>query len=118
VQAPVQYGPNVAAIVIYLYAGQFLSKGRTARALAELFGTPVSAGTVAAMAARAAAVLNAGGGFTDQVREKIVGAQVDHRQRPGRGQPALSTPVSWTISPPTTVRTAVIRLMASSGTVK
>ncbi|WP_395111733.1 DUF6444 domain-containing protein, partial [Actinomadura sp. SCN-SB] len=46
VEAPVQYGPNVAAIVVYLYVGQFLSKDRTARALAELFGTPISAGTV------------------------------------------------------------------------
>jgi transposase len=33
--------PNVAAIVIYLYVGQFLSKDRTALALAELFGTPI-----------------------------------------------------------------------------
>ncbi|HEY5988382.1 MAG TPA: hypothetical protein VIV12_18690 [Streptosporangiaceae bacterium] len=57
VEAPVQYGPNVAAIVVYLYVGQFLSKARTAEALAELFGTPVSAGTVAAMTARAAQLL-------------------------------------------------------------
>jgi transposase len=46
VEAPVQYGPNVTAIVIYLYVGQFLSKARTAQALAELFGTPLSGGTV------------------------------------------------------------------------
>ena len=48
VDAPAQYGPNVATIVIYLYVGQFLSKDRTAKALAELFGTPISGGTVAA----------------------------------------------------------------------
>ena len=54
VGAPVQYGPRIAAIMVYLYVGQFLSKARTAAALAELFGTPVSAGTVAAMTARAA----------------------------------------------------------------
>jgi transposase len=42
VGAPVQYGPRVTAITLYLYVGQFLSKKRTAQALAELFGTPVS----------------------------------------------------------------------------
>lgn len=54
VVAPVQYGPRITAIVLYLYVGQFLSKKRTAQALAELFGTPVSEGTVARMTQRAA----------------------------------------------------------------
>lgn len=40
------------------YIGQFLSKKRTAEALAELFGTPLSPGTVAATAARAAGRLD------------------------------------------------------------
>jgi hypothetical protein len=39
VSAPVQYGPRITAIILYLYVGQFLSKKRTAAALAELFGT-------------------------------------------------------------------------------
>jgi hypothetical protein len=39
--ASVQYGPQVTAMVVYLYVGQFLSKKRTAQALAELFGTPL-----------------------------------------------------------------------------
>lgn len=78
VEAPVQYGPNVAAIVVYLYVGQFLSKDRTAKALAELFGTPLSAGTVAAMTARAAAGLKAEGGFAEQVRTRLAQAQVAH----------------------------------------
>jgi transposase len=54
VSAPVQYGPRITAIIVYLYVGQFLSKKRTAQALAELFGTPVGEGTVAAMTERAA----------------------------------------------------------------
>ncbi|MCK9898063.1 transposase, partial [Frankia sp. AgB32] len=57
VDAPTQYGPRVAAAAVYLYSGQFLSKERTATALAELVGIPLSAGTVAAMATRAAADL-------------------------------------------------------------
>ncbi len=80
VGAPVQYGPRIAAIMVYLYVGQFLSKARTAAALAELFGTPVSAGTVAAMTSRAAGGLD---GFLGQVRERIVAAQVAHFDETG-----------------------------------
>lgn len=73
VTAPVQYGPRITAIILYLYVGQFLSKKRTAQALAELFGTPVSGGTVATMAKRAADGLEE---FTDLVRERIAAAEV------------------------------------------
>ena len=69
VSAPVQYGPRITAIVLYLYVGQFLSKKRAAQALAELFGTPLSEGTVAAMSERAADGLD---GFLDALRERIV----------------------------------------------
>jgi transposase len=71
--APVQYGPRVAAVIIYLYAGQFLSKKRTAQALGELFGIPLSDGTVAALTARAAGKL---GGFLERVRENITAGAV------------------------------------------
>jgi transposase len=73
VSAPVQYGPRIAAIVLYLYVGQFLSKKRTADALAELFGTPVSQGTVSGIAARAADKLD---GFLDHVRDELATAAV------------------------------------------
>ena len=73
VAAPVQYGPRITAIILYLYVGQFLSKKRTAAALAELFGTPVSDATVAAMTARAADGLD---GFCTEVAERIAGAEV------------------------------------------
>ena len=71
--APVQYGPRVAAVVIYLYIGQFLSKKRTAQALGELFGIPLSPGTVAALTARAAGRLD---GFLDRARENITASAV------------------------------------------
>jgi transposase len=57
VTAPVQYGPHAAAIAVYLVLGQYLPVGRTAGLLAELFGTPMAAGTVAAWTSRAAAGL-------------------------------------------------------------
>jgi len=72
-QAPAQYGPRVAAVIICLYIGQFLSKERTAQALAGLFGIPLSSGTVAALTARAAGRLD---GFLDQVRQGITASPV------------------------------------------
>ena len=71
--APVQYGPRIAAVIIYLHIGQFLSKNRTAQALAELFGVPLSPGTVAAVTARAAGKLD---GFLERVRGNIAASDV------------------------------------------
>jgi hypothetical protein len=73
VTAPVQYGPRITAIILYLYVAQFLSKKRTAAALAELFGTPVSEGAVAAMTRRAADRLDE---FCAQIGDRIAGAEV------------------------------------------
>jgi transposase len=73
VTAPVQYGPRITAIIVYLYMGQFLSKKRTAQALSELFGTPVSEGTVATSTRRAADGLK---GFLELVRGRIAQAPV------------------------------------------
>ena len=73
VTAPVQYGPRITAIILYLYIGQFLSKKRTAQALAELFGTPVSEGTVATMTQRAADGLD---DFLEEVAEAIAASEV------------------------------------------
>ena len=72
-EAPAQYGPRVAAIIVYLYIGQFLSKKRTAQALAELFGIPLSTGTVAGITARAAGKL---GGFLEHARDQIADSEV------------------------------------------
>ena len=72
-EAAVQYGPRIAAIIVYLYAGQFLSQHRTAQALAELFGIPLSSGTVAGVTARAAGRL---GGFLEHAREQITASEV------------------------------------------
>jgi len=73
VSAPVQYGPRITAIILYLYVGQFLSKKRTAAALAELFGTPISEGTVATMSQRAAGGLEE---FLSQVADRVAEADV------------------------------------------
>jgi transposase len=53
--------------------GVFLSKKRTAQALAELFATPVSEGTVATVTQRAADGLE---GFLKEVTDRIAGSEV------------------------------------------
>lgn len=58
VGAAVQYGPRLAATGVYLMHGQFLSKDRTATALAELFDAPVAAATVASWVRRCAKTLD------------------------------------------------------------
>ena len=80
--APVSYGPQVATAVVYHDQGQFLSKDRTARAMSDLLGVSVSAGTVAAVTARTATALSVPGGFTDTVRTQL-------RAGPGRTGPLI-----------------------------
>jgi hypothetical protein len=82
VDAPVQYGPRIAAIIIYLYVGQFLSKARTAQALSELFGVPVSGGTVASLTNRAATRVT-DSGFLGLVRAGLIKARVAHFDETG-----------------------------------
>ena len=80
VNAPAQYGSRISAIIVYLYMGQFLSKKRTAQALSELFGTPVSEGTVATATRRASGDLT---GFLELVRGRITDSPVVHFDETG-----------------------------------
>ena len=60
VKAPVQYGPRAAAMATYLWHGQFLSRGRAAAALGEMFGCAPSPGAIAAMTAKIAGIIAPG----------------------------------------------------------
>src|SRR3954452_20493906 len=73
VTAPVAYGPHAAAIAVYLCLGQYLPVERTAGLLAELFGTPMSVGTVAAWTHRAAAGLEP---FSAAARQALTAAEL------------------------------------------
>ena len=79
--APAAYGPRLAAVGVYLLHGQFLSVSRTAHALGDLFGAPVSAGTVACWVKRTAL------GVIDKVlpviRDRITAAPVVHFDETG-----------------------------------
>ncbi len=83
VNAPVQYGPRVLAAITYLYVGQFLSKKRTAQAMSDLLGVPVSEGTVGSATERAAADLTVPGGFTDLLRAALREAPLVHFDETG-----------------------------------
>ena len=80
VSAPVQYGPHAAAIAVYLVLGQHLPVARTAGLLAEVFGTPMATGTVAAWTARAAAGLAP---FTTATRAALTRAELVHADETG-----------------------------------
>jgi transposase len=80
VGAPTQYGPHAAAIAVYLCLGQHLPVERTAGLLADLFGTPMSVGTVAAWTTRAAAGLEP---FTAAARAALTDAEVVHVDETG-----------------------------------
>ena len=57
VTAPVQYGPRLMGTGIYLWHGQFLSRDRACRAIAEMFGCAPSPGALAAAARKTAGLL-------------------------------------------------------------
>jgi transposase/uncharacterized coiled-coil protein SlyX len=80
VTAPVCYGPHAAAIAVDLVLGQHLPVERTASLLAELFGTPMSVGTVAAWTARAAAGLAP---FTAAAVAGLIRAELVHADETG-----------------------------------
>jgi len=56
-RAPAQYGPRLRALAVYLNQYQLVPEARTQEALADLFGCPLSDGTVAAWVAAACATL-------------------------------------------------------------
>jgi transposase len=57
VTAPVQYGSGVKALAIYLTQHHMLPVARAAQLLADLYGVPISAGTVQSMIGEAGTIL-------------------------------------------------------------
>jgi transposase len=80
VTAPVQYGPRVSAIGVYLWHGQFLSRDRACRALADLFGCAPSPGALASMAKKAAALVAP---VVKAITAALVAAEVVHFDETG-----------------------------------
>jgi hypothetical protein len=76
----VQYGPKVRAMTVYLMHEQFLSKARTAAAMADLFGVRLAAGTVASAVAACAKTVDPVGAI---VREWIAAGALAHFDETG-----------------------------------
>src|SRR5437868_15057709 len=80
VNAPVQYGPRIAAFVVYLLHYQLLPEDRLAELMADLFGVKLVAATIARMSRTCAARLQ---DFVATVRDLVTGAQVKHMDETG-----------------------------------
>jgi transposase len=80
ITAPVQYGPRVAAIVVYLLHAQFLPEDRLAEAMADLFGVSLVAATIARISRSCAARFQ---GFADAVCALVKTAPVTHLDETG-----------------------------------
>jgi transposase len=81
VTAPVQYGPRLAGAGIYLFHGQFLSKARTADALADLFDADVAPATVASWTSKTAAAITEV--VIPRITDRIAEAPVAHFDETG-----------------------------------
>jgi transposase len=80
VNAPVQYGPNVRSILVYLSQYQLLPQRRTTEAMADLFGVTISEGTVNKTIQEVHNRLEA---TEKAIRENIRGAPVAHGDETG-----------------------------------
>jgi transposase len=80
VNAPAQYGPRIAAFVVYLLHYQLLPEDRLAEAMADLFGVPLVAATIARMSRNCAAGLQ---DFVAVLRDRVAAAAVKHMDETG-----------------------------------
>jgi transposase len=80
VAAPVQYGPRIAAAVLYLLHYQLLPEKRLAELMADLFGVRLVPATIAAMSRNCARRFQ---GFADAVRDGVAAARVKHMDETG-----------------------------------
>jgi transposase len=73
VNAPVQYGERARAVATYPHKYQLLPMARTSEAMRDLFGRPISAGTIGTTRHRAAAKLV---GVEEQIKAGIKASEV------------------------------------------
>jgi transposase len=78
--APVQYGPRAAALGVYLWHGQFLSRDRACAALGEMFGCAPAPGALAAMAKK---ITRSVGPAVEAITSALIGSEVAHFDETG-----------------------------------
>lgn len=80
VTAPVQYGPRIAAMAVYLQTCHFIPEDRLAELLKDLYGIDISTATIAAMERRKAEELAP---VAKAIGEKVRQAPVKHMDETG-----------------------------------
>ena len=80
VSAPVQYGPNLQALAVYLHQGQLLPTARTCEALAAICGCQISEGTLLQWSELAAERLAP---TVERIAELIVASRLQHGDETG-----------------------------------
>ena len=80
VTAPVQYGPRVASVAVYLLHDRLLPEKRLVELMADLFGVHLVTATLASMSRNCAARL---AGFAVALREHVAAAAVKHLDETG-----------------------------------
>jgi len=80
VQAPIQYGPNVGAIAVYLVEQQLLPQARACEVMRDLLGVQMSEGTVWDLIKRCAGQLVP---VEQQIKEALMASAVIHQDETG-----------------------------------
>jgi transposase len=80
VVAPVQYGPRISAVVVYLLHGHFLPEDRLAELMGDLFGVSLVPATIARMSRSCADRLES---FVQAVCDHVATAKVKHLDETG-----------------------------------
>jgi transposase len=80
VQAPIQYGPHVGAIAVYLVEQQLLPLARAGEVMGDLLGVQMSDGTVGDLIARCALALAP---VEQQIKAALKKAEVIHQDETG-----------------------------------
>jgi transposase len=80
VRAPVQYGPRIAAIAVYLVQQQLLPLARTCEVMEDLLCVSLSQGTVCDMTLRCASNLTE---VEQHIKEALISSEVIHQDETG-----------------------------------
>jgi len=80
VTAPIQYGPRIGAVAVYLTQQQLLPLERTCEVLSDLLGVQMSEATVGELIQRTACQL---AGVEQQIKEALISAAVVHQDETG-----------------------------------
>jgi transposase len=80
VAAPMQYGPTIGAVAVYLVQQQLLPLARAVEVMADLLGVQMSEGTLCTLVQRCATNL---ADVEQQIKEALIKAEVIHQDETG-----------------------------------